>query len=148
MKVILKENVESLGKIGDMVKVSDGYARNFLIPKGLVIEASTKNIKVLTHEKRTIEEKAQKQRKKAELLRKKLEELTCPIYRKEGEQGKLFGSVTAKDIEKVLADQEFKIERKNIKIEEPIKTLGEFPVEIKIYPEITAKIKVVVISEE
>jgi len=147
MNVILRENVESLGKIGDLIKVSNGYARNFLIPRGFAIEATTRNIKVLTHEKKTIEEKSEKRRKHAESSREKLEGLICPVYRKEGEQGKLFGSVTAKDIEKALADQEIKIEKKNIDLEEPIKTLGEFPVNVKIYPGITAEIKVVVIGE-
>ena len=147
MNVILKEDVEFLGKIGDTVKVSNGYARNFLIPRGLAIEASTKNIKVLEHEKKMIEGKAQKRIKQSESLREKLEGLVCPVYRKEGEQGKLFGSVTAKDIEKALNDQKIEVERKNIDLEEPIKTLGEFPVNIKIHPGITAEIKVVVIGE-
>ncbi|MCD6153033.1 MAG: 50S ribosomal protein L9 [Syntrophobacterales bacterium] len=147
MNVILREDVESLGKIGDLIKVSNGYARNFLIPKGFAIEANPRNIKVLTHEKKTIEERSEKRRKHAESLREKLEGLTCPVYRKKGEQGKLFGSVTAKDIEKVLADQGIKIEKKNINLKEPIKTPGEFPVNVKIYSGITAEIKVVVIGE-
>jgi large subunit ribosomal protein L9 len=147
MKVILKENVESLGKIGDMVKVSDGYARNFLIPKGLALEASNRNVKVLAHERKTIEQKAEKEKKNAEELRGKLENVTCTIARKEGEQGKLFGSVTAKDIEKELSAQGLKIDRKNINLDEPIKSIGEFPVTVKIYPGVNAEIKVVVVSE-
>ncbi|MBT8489986.1 MAG: 50S ribosomal protein L9 [Deltaproteobacteria bacterium] len=147
MKVILKENVESLGKIGDMVKVSDGYARNFLIPKGLALEASNKNIKALAHERKTIEQKAEKERKNAEELRGKLENVICTVARKEGEQGKLFGSVTAKDIEKGLSAQGIKIDRKNINLDEPLKSIGEFPVTVKIYPGVNAEIKVVVVSE-
>jgi len=147
MKVILKENVESLGKIGDMVKVSDGYARNFLIPKGLALEASNKNMKVLAHEKKTIEQKAEKERKNAEELRGKLENVICTVVRKEGEQGKLFGSVTAKDIEKELSAQGIRIDKKNINLDEPLKSIGEFPVTVKIYPGVTAEIKVIVVSE-
>lgn len=148
MKVILKENVASLGKIGDVIKVSEGYARNFLIPKGLAIEASTKNIKALQHEKKTIENRAAKQKAQAELLRDQLEGMACTVYRKEGEQGKLFGSVTAKDIEKALAENKIDVERKNVVLDEPIKSIGEHQVKIKIYPGITAEIKVVVKSEE
>ncbi|MBN2514444.1 MAG: 50S ribosomal protein L9 [Deltaproteobacteria bacterium] len=147
MKVILKENVETLGKTGDMVKVSDGYARNFLIPKGLAIEASKRNIKVLAHERKTIEQKAEKEKKNAEELRGKLENVICTIARKEGEQGKLFGSVTAKDVEQELSAQGIKIDRKNINMDVPIKSIGEFQITVKIYPGVNAEIKVVVVSE-
>lgn len=148
MKVILKENVESLGKTGDTLKVADGYARNFLIPRGLAIEAISKNIKALDHEKRLIAQKAEGERKKAESLLEKFANVTCTISRRIGEQNKLFGSVTTKDIEKELREQGFEVDRKNIILEEPIKSLGEFPVKIKLYPEVAAEIKVSVIGEE
>jgi len=147
MKVILKENVESLGKVGDMVKVSDGYARNYLIPKGLALEASTRNIKLLDHEKRTIEQRAVKLRKSAELMQEKLEGVTCTIARKEGDQGKLFGSVTSKDIQKALTEQGIDIDKKNISLSEPLKGIGEYQVTIKIHHGVTADITVVVASE-
>lgn len=148
MKIILKDNVESLGNMGDTIKVSDGYARNYLIPKGLAIEASSKNIKSLDHEKRIIAGKTEKERLMAESLTEKLSKVTCTISRKVGEQDKLFGSVTSKDIEDNLRDQGFEIARKNIVIEEPIKKLGEFMVKIKVYPGIFGQVKVAVVSEE
>ena len=148
MKVILKENVESLGKTGDMLKVADGYARNFLIPRGLAIEAIGKNIKSLEHEKRLIAQKAEREKKKAESLLEKFSHVACTIVKRIGEQDKLFGSVTTKDIEKSLREQGIEIDRKNIILEEPIKSTGEFSVKIKLYPEVTTEIKVSVVGEE
>ncbi|MBN2569537.1 MAG: 50S ribosomal protein L9 [Deltaproteobacteria bacterium] len=148
MKIILKDNVESLGNMGDTIKVSDGYARNYLIPKGLAIEASNRNIKSLDHEKRIIASKTEKERLMAESLMERLSKITCTISRKIGEQEKLFGSVTSKDIEDNLRDQGIEISRKNIVIEEPIKKLGEFMVKIKVYPGIFGQVKVAVVSEE
>lgn len=148
MKIILKEDVESLGKMGDTIKISDGYARNYLIPKGLALEASSKNIKSLEHEKRIIAQKTEKHKQKAESLVESLGNITCVISRKVGEQDKLFGSVTSKDIEENLRNQGIEIERKNILIEEPIKKLGEFMVKIKVYSGIYGKVKVDVVSEE
>jgi large subunit ribosomal protein L9 len=147
MKVILKENVESLGKAGDTIKVSDGYARNFLIPKGLAVEASSKNVSALEHERKRIVQKAEKDKKKAEELAARISDVICTILRRVGEQDKMFGSVHAKDIEKALFDQGIEIDKKNIVLEESIKSLGEFPVKIKLHSGITAQIKVVVAAE-
>ncbi len=147
MKVILKENVPSLGTAGDVVKVSDGYGRNFLIPKGLAVEASNKNIKVLDQEKKSIEKKVDKQRGEAEQLQAQLQGMECIVYRKEGDQGKLFGAVTAKDIEKTLSEQGVTVDRKNIVVPEPIKSVGNFPVKIKIYSGMAAEITVIVRGE-
>ncbi|HVO66842.1 MAG TPA: 50S ribosomal protein L9 [Syntrophales bacterium] len=147
MKVILKENVESLGKAGDAVKVADGYARNYLIPKGLAIEASSWSIKALEHEKKRIMKKIESERKKAELMVEKLRGVTCTLYRRAGEQDKLFGSVTTKDIEKSLVEQGIEIDRKMIILEEPVRSLGEFPVKIKLQPGVTAEIKITVVGE-
>jgi len=147
MKVILKEDVESLGKIGDIINVSNGYARNFLIPKDLAIEASGKNIKALEHDKRIIEKKAEKQKGKAEAMAEKLGAVTCTILRKVGEQDKLFGSVTTRDIEESLKEQGADIDKKNILLEEPIKSLGEFPVKVKLFSGVVAEIKVVVAGD-
>jgi large subunit ribosomal protein L9 len=148
MKVILKDNVESLGKMGDILNVSIGYARNYLIPKGLAVEASNKNIKALELEKGVIERKEEKQQKRAESLRDEMAKVTCIIKRKVGEQDKLFGSVTSKDIEKALGEQGIKVNRKNISIDEPIKSVGEFPVTVKLYHGVTSEVKVVVVAEE
>jgi large subunit ribosomal protein L9 len=147
MKVILKQNVESLGKAGDAVKVSDGYARNFLIPKGFAIEANFKNLNVLDHEKKMILAKAEKEKKNAETLAEKFKEITCTITRRVGEQDKLFGSVNTKDIQDALQAQSLDVDRKNIVLGEPIKALGEYPVTIKLLAGVTAEIRVVVTAE-
>ena len=102
MKVILKQNVESLGKAGDLVKVADGYARNFLVPKGLAAEANSRNLKAFEHEKNRILLQAEKVQKQAEETAARLSKVTCTIARRVGEQQKLFGSVGAKDIEEAL----------------------------------------------
>jgi large subunit ribosomal protein L9 len=148
MKVILKDTVDALGKMGDVLNVSVGYARNYLIPKGLAVEASEKNIKALEHERVAIERKEEKGRGKAESLRDSMANVVCTITRKVGEQDKLFGSVTSKDVEKALVEQGIEVDRKSIIIDEPIKSLGEFPVKIKLHQGVSAEIKVVVVAEE
>ncbi|MDO9527607.1 MAG: 50S ribosomal protein L9 [Syntrophales bacterium] len=148
MKVILKENVESLGKTGDMLNVADGYARNFLIPRDLAVEASNRSIKALKHEKMLIVHKREREKRKAESLLEEFSDVTCTISKRIGEQDKLFGSVTTKDIEKSLREQGIEIDRKNIVLEEPIKSTGEFSVKVKLYPEVTAEITVSVVGEE
>jgi large subunit ribosomal protein L9 len=147
MKVILKENVESLGKAGDLVKVADGYARNFLVPKGLAAEASGRNLKVFEHEKQRIMQQAEKIQKQAEEAAARLSAVTCTIARRVGEQEKLFGSVGAKDIEEALVVQGIEIGKKSVILDEPIKALGEFPVRIKLSAGVTGEIKVVVVAE-
>lgn len=148
MRVILKTDVESLGKLGDLIKVSDGYARNFLIPKGLAAEASSKNIKSLEHEKKMISQRAEREKKAAEEMLAKYAGLAVTIARRTGEQGKLFGSVTNKDIEKSLTELGFEVNRKNIVLSEPVKTAGEYQVQIKLYPGIVAGIVLKVVEEE
>ncbi|MCE8424133.1 MAG: 50S ribosomal protein L9 [Candidatus Methanoperedens sp.] len=147
MKVILKENVESLGKAGDAVKVADGYARNYLIPKGLAVEASSWSLKSLEHEKNRIMQKIKSEREKAELMVEKLRGVTCTLHRRAGEQDKLFGSVTTKDIENSLIEQGIEIDRRMIVLEEPVRSLGEFPVKIKLQPGVMAEIKIMVVGE-
>lgn len=147
MKVILKQHVETLGKAGDTVKVADGYGRNFLIPKGLAVEANTRNLKTFEHEKQRILQHAEKIHQQAEAIATKLGGVTCSIARRVGEQEKLFGSVGVKDIEEALAAQGFEIDKRNILLDEPIKALGEFSVRIKISAGVTADIKVSVVAE-
>lgn len=147
MKVILKQNVESLGKAGDLVKVADGYARNFLVPKGLAAEANSRNLKAFDHEKQRILQQAEKIQKQAEETAARLSAVSCTIARRVGEQEKLFGSVGAKDIEEALIAQGVEIEKKSVLLDEPIKALGEFPVRIKLSAGLTAEIKVVVVAE-
>lgn len=147
MKVVLKQNVESLGKAGDLVKVADGYARNFLIPKGLAAQASTGNLKAFEHERKRILLQADKIQKQAEEMSRRLGEVTCTIARRVGEQEKLFGSVGAKDIEEALVAQGIEVDKKSVLLDEPIKALGEYPVRIKLSAGVTGEIKVVVVAE-
>lgn len=148
MEVILKENVESLGKIGDMIRVKDGYARNYLIPKGLAIEADGGNVELLKRQREMVKKKAEKQKKEAESFRDVIESAVCRITARAGEQGKLFGSVTARDVEENLKIQGIAVDRKTICFEEPIKSLGEFTVTVKLPLSVAAKLKVVVLGEE
>ncbi len=147
MKVILKQNVPSLGKAGDLVKVNDGYARNLLIPKGLATEANEKNIKTFEHEKKNILQRAEKEQKAAQDQAAKLSEVTLTIARKVGDQDKIFGSVTSKDIELALQEKGFNIDKKMIIHDEQIKSLGEFKVKIKLHSGIEAEIKLNVVGE-
>lgn len=147
MKVILKQNVPSLGKAGDLVKVNDGYARNLLIPKGLAIEANEKNIKTFEHDKKNILQRAEKEQKAAHDLSARLSDVTLTIPRKVGDQYKIFGSVTSKDIELALQEKGFNIDKKMIIHDEQIKSLGEFKVKIKIHSGVEAEIKLNVVGE-
>jgi large subunit ribosomal protein L9 len=144
MKVILKENIDNLGNIGDIVKVAPGYARNYLLPKGLAIEATEKNAKALDHAMRQMAYKKNKALESAKTLVAKLEGLTIELLHQAGEEGKLFGSVTNMEIAAFLKEKDFDIDRKRIVLAEPIKQLGEYTVPVKIHPEITANLKVTV----
>jgi large subunit ribosomal protein L9 len=148
MKVILKENIETLGHIGDIVKVAPGYARNFLIPKGFAIEATTRNAKALEHAKRQMEYKKNKVREQAMQLAAKLEALTIVLPHPAGEGDKLFGAVTNMELAENLKKQGIEIDRKKIVLAEPIKHLGEFTASVKIHPEVTATLKVTVSKAE
>jgi large subunit ribosomal protein L9 len=142
MKLILTENIESLGHIGDIVKVAPGYARNYLLPKGFAIEATEKNAKALDHVKRQMAYKKDKVTESARLLVAKLQELTVQLTHQAGVEGKLFGAVTNMEIAAFLKDKGFDIDRKKIVLAEPIKNLGEYSVPVKLHPEITATLKV------
>lgn len=144
MKVILKENIETLGQIGDIVKVAPGYARNFLLPKGFAIEATEKNAKALEHAKRQLAYKKNKTLEAAKNLVAKLEALTVQLAHQSGDEGKLFGSVTNMEIAAFLKNNGIEIDRKKIVLAEPIKHLGEYNVPVKIHPEIAANLKVTV----
>ena len=147
MKVILKQNVPSLGKAGDLIKVNDGYARNLLIPKGLAIEANEKNIKTLEHEKKNILQKTQKEHKTAQDLASTLANVTLTMSRKVGDQDKIFGSVTTKDIEFALKEKGYDIDRKMIIHDEQIKSLGEFKIKIKLLSGVDTELKLIVVGE-
>jgi len=147
MKVILKQDVPSLGKAGDLIKVNDGYARNLLIPKGLAIEANEKNIKTLKHEKNNIAQKTQKEHKTAQDLALALANVTLTMSRKVGDQDKIFGSVTTKDIELALKEKGYDIDRKMIIHDEQIKSLGEFKIKIKLLSGVDTELKLIVVGE-
>ena len=147
MQVILKENVKDLGHIGDVVNVKDGHARNFLIPKGLAVEANPKNIKALEHEKRKIHELAKKAKASAEELAARVSGTSVTIKAKTGEEDKLFGSVTAMDIADALKKEGMDIDKKKIVLDEPIKRLGSYTVNVKIHSDVTAQLNVQVVSE-
>ncbi len=148
MQVILKQNVPSLGKAGDLVKVNDGYARNLLIPKGLAVEANDKNIKSFQHDKDAFLKKVQKKKASAHDLATELAGVTLIIRRKVGDQHKIFGSVTSKDIELALKEKGFDINRKMIVHDEQIKSLGEFKVKVKLMPGVDTEVQLHVIGEE
>ncbi|HUL36737.1 MAG TPA: 50S ribosomal protein L9 [Thermodesulfobacteriota bacterium] len=147
MRVILLENVPSLGKTGDLVKVSDGYGRNFLIPQKKAVLATEKNLKVIEHQRRLIQQRVDKTKKDAGKIAQRIETLSCTFTRTVGESGKLFGSVTSMDIENYLKENGIEVDRKKISLEEPIKNLGMFTVPIKLQADVTAHLKVWVVQE-
>ena len=147
MLVVLRENVENLGRIGEVVKVSDGYARNFLLPRNLVVAASEKNIAAIEHHKKLLEKKRQAQMATAREVAKKLEEYSCTITRRVGERDKLFGSVSPNDIVDALKKGGFTVEKRSVHLESPIKSLGVHPVTVKLEPEVSATVKVWVVKE-
>ncbi|HET57577.1 MAG TPA: 50S ribosomal protein L9 [Deltaproteobacteria bacterium] len=147
MKVILKDNVASLGKAGDVVNVSNGYARNYLVPKGLALEATEANVKGLQLEKGVLAARAEKEKADASALAERIGSMSVSVARKVGEQDKLFGSVTARDIEEALAAQDVLVDRKNIILEEPLKEIGAFPVKVKLHHGVFCELTVNVVPE-
>jgi large subunit ribosomal protein L9 len=147
MKVILLEDVRGTGKAGDVANVSDGYARNMLIPRGLAVEATAQNIKQLEKKKEAMAKKFAEDKAAALELKKKLEEVTVEVRTKAGKDGKVFGSVTSKDIADALKEMGFDIDKKKIQLDSPIKATGTTDVNVKLFTEIAGKVKVNVISE-
>ncbi|MCS7215187.1 MAG: 50S ribosomal protein L9 [Thermodesulfovibrio sp.] len=147
MKVILKEDVHGLGRAGQIINVKDGYARNYLLPRGLALVADEKNLKVLEYQRKKFEEEAKKKRQDAESIAERLSALELTIKAKAGEDQKLFGSITAKDIAEVLQKEGFSVDKRQINIIEPIKRLGEHEVEVKLLPNVNAKLKINVVAE-
>ena len=148
MELILKTTVETLGEEGDIVKVKPGYARNYLIPKKMAVLANKANLAQLEQEKATIEARREKQRKEAESLSKRVAGAVITIQHRVGEEDKLFGSVTAADIAEKLAEIDIQIDKKNILLTEPLKTLGEFTVPVKVGYQMTSDITVQVTALE
>lgn len=148
MKIILKEDFSELGHIGEVVKVADGYARNFLIPKGIAVNATKGNLKQFESMKEAILKKKAKVMESVEELSKALSAVVLSFTRKSGEDGKLFGSVTNKEIASLLKGKGFEIDRKAIHITEPVKHLGEFKFSVKLHRDVTAELTATVEKEE
>ena len=147
MKVILKQDVDTLGLEGDTVAVADGYARNYLIPKGIALEANQQNIKLMESKTKKIEIRRLKAKEDAEKIRETIADIVVTISQKVGEDDRLYGSVTSMDIAAQMENQGITIDRRKIVLDKPIKTLGEFEVPIKLYPEVTGSVKVEVLPE-
>lgn len=149
MQVILREELPNLGTIGDVVKVKPGYARNYLLPRGLAVEASVRNLNELEHQKRVIADKRLREQKSAAAVADKLAGVKLTFEVRAGEDGKLFGSVTNQDIHRQLEQKGHAIERRRILLEEPIKTLGTHEVLVHLGPDTkaTLKIEVAALSE-
>ena len=147
MEVILKEDVLHLGNRGDLVKVADGYGRNFLLPRKLALQATAANKAVVEQMKTAAARRSASEKAQAEELVTKLEPLVLSFTRKSGEAGHLFGSVTSADIAADLATKGFEVDRRKIQLDEPLRSLGDFSVAIKLYRDVTAHLKVKVLSE-
>ena len=147
MDVILKEDVSKLGNRGDIVRVAEGYGRNFLLPRKLAVEATKVNKAVIDQMKAAAVRRGQRDKSDAEALAAQLAPVVITFQRRSGEHDQLFGSVTSSDIAAALEQQGFTIDRRKIQLDEPIKTLGEFAVPIRLYREVSPKVKVVVEKE-
>jgi large subunit ribosomal protein L9 len=148
MKVILKQDVKGLGKVEDLVNVSDGYARNFLFPKGLAAEANATNINIMKTKKEAEKTKKDRELAHAQELAQRLKDMEIVIKTKSGENGKLFGSITSKDIsDKLKKDFKVDIDKKKIVLPESIKSTGSFELDVKLYPEVIGKLRVSIVSE-
>ncbi|MEK6608999.1 MAG: 50S ribosomal protein L9 [Myxococcota bacterium] len=149
MQLILRENVENLGKSGDLVTVRDGYGRNYLLPQGLAALATAKNVARIEHDKKQILARAEKVTQEASRRAEAISALTLTIAAAVGEEGKLFGSVTAKDVESALREQGVDVSRKALTLPEgePIRALGVYTIDVKLHAEVSAKLKVWVVAK-
>ncbi|MBI3067217.1 MAG: 50S ribosomal protein L9 [Deltaproteobacteria bacterium] len=147
MEVILKEDIATLGKIGEVVRVRDGYARNYLLPRGMVLMANKKNLKTFEHQKKIVADQKQKVTRHAQVVGDQLAGVSLVIPMKVGEEGKLFGSVTTIQIEKALKAKGLNVDRRKIHLEAPIKSVGEYEVPIRLSADLTVSMKVSVVAE-
>lgn len=147
MKIILREDVEKLGKAGEVVKVKDGFGRNYLIPRKLAVLANVRNMKALDHDRRTIETRAKKTRKTAEATAATLSSVSLTLPAKAGEEGKLFGAITSRDIAEALGKAGVTVDRKAIQLADPIKQVGDYKVKIRVATDVLPEISVSVVPE-
>ena len=148
MKLILKEDVPNLGKAGDLVEVARGYGRNFLVPQGKALDATARHLRELEEQKRLIIKKKTKDQEAAQKVAEQINSLELTLSRKVSDGEKIFGSVTAKDLAEALAQAQIVLDRKNILLEEPIRTLGDFEIPLKIHSGITAQLRLKVSEEK
>ncbi len=148
MQIILREDVKHLGRVGEVVTVKGGFGRNYLIPRGLAVIATPRSVRRLDHEKRVIEQREQKLRRNGEVLKGQLEKLSLSISKQVGEEEKLFGSVTNREVAEVLKEKGFEIKRKAIRFDEPIKTLGVHQVKVRVARDLDVELKVWVVADE
>ena len=148
MEVILKEDVAKLGSRGDLVKVAEGYGRNYLLPRKLAIEANAGNKAVIEQMKAAAVRRSAKEKTQAEALAKQFDGVSVSFQRRTGEHDQLFGSVTSSDIADALAKKGFEVDRRKIQLHEPLKTLGEFTLPLKLHKDVTAHFKVLIEKEE
>jgi large subunit ribosomal protein L9 len=147
IEIILREDIKTLGRAGEMVRVKPGYARNYLLPKGLAYEATEGNRKRIAAETRVRDVRNQAERTEAERVAGTLNGLTLTLSGKAGEEGKLFGSITSQDVADALARQGHTVERRRIELEHPIKTIGTHTVSVRLHPEVHAELQVSVVPE-
>ena len=147
MQVILREDMANLGQTGDLVTVKDGYGRNYLIPQGLAVLATPRNKKRLEHERGVIEKRDAKRSRDALSIKAGIEKLSLTIAKQTGEEGKLFGSVTTKEIAEALAEENYEVDRKTIVVDEAIKSLGVYTLHVKLTRDVTADLKVWVVAK-
>ena len=148
MKVILKQDVEKLGRTGDVVNVAPGFGRNYLIPRKLALEVTASNLKMIEIERQALKKKVEQERQSFQGTIQKLNQVTLTFPRRAGEKDVIFGSVSAADIKEALDKLGFEVDKKKIHLDEPIKWLGNFTVPVKVYHEDKAEVKVVVVKEE
>lgn len=148
MKLILSQNVENLGRIGDLVKVKNGYARNFLIPRGLGLVANEGNQSALNHQLRLLDKKKALILGEAKKVASNIEKISVTVTKQVGEDEKIFGSVTTAELEELLAAEGVKVSKKDIKLSEEIKKVGVYSAEVKVHPEVTAKFKIWVVAAQ
>lgn len=147
MEIILREEVEGLGKAGELVKVREGYARNFLLPQKKAVQADPKNIKMIEHQKKAAEAREKKQKRACEEFAAKLAAVSVTIAREAGAEEKIFGSVTARDIADALKREGITVDKKQIVLAEPIKQIGVSDVTVKLHPEVNATVKVWIVKK-
>ncbi|HSL94282.1 MAG TPA: 50S ribosomal protein L9 [Bacillota bacterium] len=147
MKVILQKDVKNLGKKGESVEVSEGYARNYLVPRGLVIMATDANLRTLKQEQDAKQNRKEREKREAEQLAEKISKMKVSVTAKAGDSGRIFGSVTSADIAAALEKQGVKVDKRKIELKDPIKVLGDYTVDVRVYQEMSATLSVKVTGE-